>query len=181
MGKKEIMRDYDASAPIYDARYSGEQSVKIGFIIGRAKPESGSVVLDAGCGTGMLFGKLGCAKQIIGIDSSKSMLREARKKAPESVDLVLADIEALPIGDGCCDIAYSISVIQLIDDPRRGMEELLRVVKGGGRIAASILRKAPRMAELLRAYGGEFEFIDSETMKDAFIVGRKRGGSDSQS
>lgn len=173
MGKREIIRDYDASASIYDSRYSEEQSIKIGFILGRAKPEEGSVVLDAGCGTGMLFRKLCVAQQIIGIDTSISMLREARKRAPENADLVLADIEALPIADGCCDIAYSISVIQLIDDPKAGVGEMLRVVKDGGLVAASILRKSPKSGELLEEYRSKFEFIDSETMKDAFIVGRK--------
>lgn len=178
MEKRSIIRDYDASAPIYDARYSDEQMIKIGFVLGRAKPEAGSLILDAGCGTGMLFRSLGAARRIVGVDASLSMLREARKRAPEKADLILADIEALPIIDGCCDMAYSISVVQLIDDPKRGIEEVMRVLKEGGMAAISILRKSQKIREVAEAYGEELQFIDSDSMKDAFIVGRKPGRTD---
>ncbi|HPC27680.1 MAG TPA: hypothetical protein PKX17_03035, partial [Candidatus Methanomethylicus sp.] len=66
-----------------------------------------------------------------------------------------------------------ISVIQLIDDPKRGMEEIMRVLKEGGMAAISILRKSQRIGEVAEAYGGDLQFIDSDSMKDAFIVGRK--------
>ncbi len=174
MEKRDIVRDYDASAPIYDARYSEEQMIKIGFILGRAKPEEGSLILDAGCGTGMLFRSLTAARQIVGIDASISMLREARKRSPRAADLVLADIEALPIADGCCDMAYSISVIQLIKDPKKGIGEVIRAVKDGGMVAVSILKKSSKIGEVIEAYGRDYETTDSDSMKDLFIIGRKQ-------
>jgi ubiquinone/menaquinone biosynthesis C-methylase UbiE len=109
------------------------------------------------------------------------MLREARKKAPEKADLILADIEALPIIDGCFDMVYSISVIQLINNPKGGIEEIMRVLKEGGMAAISILRKSQKIREVAEAYGEELQFIDSDSMKDAFIVGMKpvrRDGED---
>lgn len=174
MEKRRIIRDYDASAPIYDARYSEEQMIKIGFVIGRAKPDQGDLVIDAGCGTGMLFRSLRGARQIVGVDASISMLREARKKATEEVDLIMADIEALPLVNGCCDMAYSISVLQLVDDPKKAIGEVMRVVRDGGIVALSILRKSDNIRDVVDAYGGDLPFTDSESMKDVFIIGRKR-------
>jgi len=54
----------------------------------------------------------------------------------------------------------------------------MRVLKEGGMAAISILRKSQKIREVAEAYGEELQFIDSDSMKDAFIVGRKPGRTD---
>jgi ubiquinone/menaquinone biosynthesis C-methylase UbiE len=67
-----------------------------------------------------------------------------------------------------------VTVLQLLDDPARGISELQRVLKEGGAAAISVLRKASfagRLGDLAPAIRGEV--YDSETMKDVFLIGRK--------
>jgi len=174
--KKEIIGNYDTTARIYDMQYRDEQSLKISFTLKRVMPRAGDTVMDAGCGTGMLFEHLDHCKLLVGVDPSINMLREAKKKARKggNTELVLGDIEALPFRGGSCDVVFCISVLQLMDDPRRGLEEILRVVKSKGSFAATLIRKA-RFAQNLNKFvkGALVELYDSESMKDVFLIGRR--------
>lgn len=79
MGKLDLVRDYDATAHLYDERYKEEQMQKINFLLDKLSPKEGDILLDIGCGTGLLFEKADC-RLIVGVDISPNMLREARKK-----------------------------------------------------------------------------------------------------
>ncbi|MCQ5373890.1 MAG: class I SAM-dependent methyltransferase [Candidatus Methanomethylicia archaeon] len=80
MGKLDLLRDYNATAHLYDERYKEEQVPKISFLLGKLKPKEKDVLLDVGCGTGLLFEKVNCGL-IVGVDISLNMLREAKKRA----------------------------------------------------------------------------------------------------
>ncbi|NHV59900.1 MAG: class I SAM-dependent methyltransferase [Candidatus Verstraetearchaeota archaeon] len=80
MGKLDLLRDYNATAHLYDERYKEEQMPKISFLLGKLKPKEKDVLLDVGCGTGLLFEKVNCGL-IVGVDISLNMLREAKKRA----------------------------------------------------------------------------------------------------
>ena len=54
--KRRIMRRYDQSAKVYDAQYREEQEAKIRTAMNNLTLSRDSVILDAGCGTGLLFG-----------------------------------------------------------------------------------------------------------------------------
>ncbi|MBC7113063.1 MAG: class I SAM-dependent methyltransferase [Candidatus Methanomethyliales bacterium] len=80
MGKLDLLRDYNATAHLYDERYKEEQMPKISFLLGKLRPKEKDLLLDVGCGTGLLFEKVNC-KLIVGVDISLNMLREAKKRA----------------------------------------------------------------------------------------------------
>ncbi|MEN3006468.1 MAG: methyltransferase domain-containing protein [Candidatus Methanosuratincola petrocarbonis] len=168
--KSRIAEDYNATAGIYDMRYREEQGLKIGFLLNRVRLKDGDTVIDAGCGTGLLLEAVsGRAKTwLVGLDSSIGMLQEARRKGVEA-DLVLGDIESMPFRDCVADAVFSVSVIQLADDPGRAVSEIRRITKAGGTIAISYLKSAG--IECPQAAGIRAAVHASETMKDIFITG----------
>ena len=55
-GKRKILRSYNAlGGRIYDIRYEAEQEAKYEVILDSLRPRSEDVILDDGCGTGLLL------------------------------------------------------------------------------------------------------------------------------
>jgi len=172
---EEIIRDYNTTASIYDDRYREEQSLKISFVMSKIRPHNGNTVIDIGCGTGMLLERLKDDGLHVGLDASSGMLREAKRKGV-CAELVLGDAQSLPFRERCFDIAYSISVLQLLDDPETTASEIIRVLRGGGAFAVSILLKlGPEKIKKITGFFGSrsssLEVYESESMKDIFLLG----------
>ena len=73
--------------------------------------QKGATILDVGCGTGQdtldLAQAVGTYGRVTGIDSSETMLQEARARAAQaqlSVKFVLADATQLPFADASFEI-----------------------------------------------------------------------------
>ncbi|MCX8182447.1 MAG: methyltransferase domain-containing protein [Candidatus Methanomethyliaceae archaeon] len=177
----ELLRDYNATAHLYDKRYRDEQIPKINFLLDKLRPKEGDILLDVGCGTGLLFERVSC-RLILGVDISINMLREAKKRAREGagskqnpfgkikdVELILADAEFLPIRSGSMDIVVSITALQLAGDQDRAIYEMLRVLKDQGSFGISIIKKA----SIPKGLPNGTEVYDMEEIKDVFCVGRK--------
>lgn len=120
--------------------------------------ERGQVVLDLGAGGGFdvfLAGpKVGAEGRVIGVDMTPEMLGKARANAEhyrretglDNVEFRLGEIEHLPLADGSVDVVLSNCVINLSPDKERVWSEIARVLKPGGRVAASdmaLLRPLP--------------------------------------
>ena len=107
--------------------------------------ETGSHVLDIGCGAGMecliasqMVGETG---RVVGLDMTPEMLDKARANAlamgAENVEFVLSEAESLPFDDESFDIVISNGVIDLIPDKDAVFDEIHRVLRSGGRIQIS--------------------------------------------
>lgn len=98
---------------------------------------AGDSVLDCATGTGDLAiefaSTVGATGRVIGTDFVPEMLAIARTKAP-SIKFEVADVTALPYDDNSFDIASISFGIRNVGDPRKGIAELARVVRPGGRI-----------------------------------------------
>lgn len=97
---------------------------------------AGQAVLDVCCGTGdVAFALARSGAQVTGLDFSEAMLGVARRRGTEgAVTFVQGDALALPFPDGsfdCVTIAYGLRNVADVD---RGLEELLRVLRPGGRL-----------------------------------------------
>jgi len=112
-------------------------------LIEEARLRPGETVLEVGCGTGVLDRWLarhtGGANRIVGLDISRYLLREAVALASkEGLEGVVTfregRAEALPFPDSSFDVAMSSTVIQRVDADRM-LQEMVRVVKPGGRVA----------------------------------------------
>jgi SAM-dependent methyltransferase len=100
--------------------------------------------LDAGCGSGTLSRYLaGCGGQILGVDASAEMVRNATLRAVEYPDRCLKfrqidSIAALPISDCSLDGILCSSVLEYVPDVRACLGEFARVLRPGGRLLVSI-------------------------------------------
>lgn len=101
--------------------------------------QDGERVLDCGCGMGfylMAMGKLRRLK-LIGLDSDFARLRWGQREGVPAA-LVRGDIYRLPFTAASLDKALLSEVLEHLDDDRRALRELYRVLKPGGILALSV-------------------------------------------
>ncbi len=99
-----------------------------------ARVEPGHRVLDCATGTGDLaiaFQKAGA--RVTGTDFVPEMLELARQKT-NAVAFEVADVTRLPYEDTTFDVASISFGIRNVGEPRKGIAEMARVVKPGGRV-----------------------------------------------
>jgi ubiquinone/menaquinone biosynthesis C-methylase UbiE/uncharacterized protein YbaR (Trm112 family) len=114
-------------------------------------PDSDSVMLEGGCGTGRMTAMLAeNCRLLVALDFSAESIRAARGKLPkalrERVLFIQADLSRLPLRSAAFDRVGSFGVYQHIPTAHAresAMEEMARVVKSrrdGGRFAYSAYR-----------------------------------------
>ncbi|GGC75415.1 methyltransferase domain-containing protein [Hoyosella rhizosphaerae] len=102
--------------------------------------QPGSTVIDVACGPGNFTSRFAEAVSpdgvAVGVDVSVPMLRRAVRtnRHPNAV-YVRADGTQLPFGDGVFDAASCYAALYLIPEPFRVVDELIRLVRPGGRIS----------------------------------------------
>jgi ArsR family transcriptional regulator len=95
------------------------------------------VVADLGCGTGLIASQLAPhVDRVIGIDSSTSMLKAARKRLAvgDNVTLLRGDLTGLPLADGICHAALLMLVLTYVSDIEPVLVEARRILKPAGRL-----------------------------------------------
>ncbi len=100
-------------------------------------PSQGMVILDAGCGTGAfldLYRNSGA--RLLGIDQSRAMLTQSKRRLGADAVVVRADASIMPYADTSVDlILLSMTLHELDEVTRRGVIlEARRVLKEDGRI-----------------------------------------------
>ena len=133
LGEPEVQ---DAVAKFYEKRYAGsgflyhsrivtQMLEGIKFRDGRYSDS----VLDVGCGTGFLS-QLYPNFDVTGIDISDEMLKRNPYRC------LKAAAEAIPFPDSSFDFVVCRSLLHHLEDPRKGLAEMVRVLKPGGRWVA---------------------------------------------
>jgi len=145
----------------------------------------GEVVVDLGSGGGLdvflAAKKVGPKGKAIGIDMTPQMLERARTSAwrqgLDNVEFHEATIDKLPLADASVDCVISNCVINLAPDKQAVFREIFRVLKPGGRVAASdIALKAPlppEVADDVMAYVG---CIAGAVLIDDYLADLKAAG-----
>jgi SAM-dependent methyltransferase len=92
-------------------------------------------VLFVAAGTGLNFVQFPPGKDIVAIDLTFSMLRQAGIRAsryPGLLQLAQADAQSLPFGDASFRTVVTASTLCSVSEPVRALHEFLRVLQPGG-------------------------------------------------
>ena len=144
-------------------------------VLGNAHVREGDVVLDVGCGDGLIaFGaleKVGPSGRVIFSDISQDLLDHSRALAEQIGELerctfVRAGAQDLsPLADGSVDVVTTRSVIIYVKPKERALREFFRVLRAGGRL--SMFEPINRFSEP-RAANVSYEGLDMSPVIDIY-------------
>jgi len=136
--KHEIIAFFDGAAPEWDSHLIVDEK-KIACILDAAGDLHGRTVLDAACGTGVLFPyyqQRGAAR-VIGVDISSEMTRIAAEKGwDSSVEILCGDMETMQVVRPCdCGVIYN--AFPHFMEPEKLAAALWRWIKPDGRLVVA--------------------------------------------
>src|SRR5690349_1215816 len=143
--KQNVARVYDLAAAGYDKPALRFFPVVAERLVDLARICEGENVLDVGTGTGVAAfaaaEKVGVSGRVIGVDIGEQILNQAFQKLdpalPGPILFLRGDMEQLEFPDGVFDAVLSASSLFFLPDMAAGLQEWMRVLKPGGRIAVS--------------------------------------------
>jgi SAM-dependent methyltransferase len=141
-------------------------------IAGMVRLDRGGRYLDLGCSAGLytrgLAARLGDRGEVVGIDISPSMLKEAARRARKmgtAPSLARADAENLPFADASFAGVVCGGSLNEFGDPARTLRERRRVLEPGGRVAImGVLKASSTRGRRLQRFlsTGGVRFFDPE-------------------
>ena len=184
--KKNIIEKYNSTSSFYDNRYSKIQKEKYKILFRNCNLNY-KTILDAGCGTGLLIeyiynlsiDKIKKKVKYIGIDISWKMLinfsnKTKKIKDIEDINLILGDIENLPLRHDIFNMIFSITSLQNLPVIKKGLSEFIRVGQKDSLLKLSILRKKLKIDDLiayLKTHTIDLKTEFLENIEDVIIQG----------
>lgn len=109
----------------------------------------GEKILDIGCGTGHMAGKIAENGALVtGVDRSEEMIRQARAAYP-AIPFEVGDAAKIPL-PGPFDAVFSNATLHWIKEPEGVVREIARLLRPGGRLVAEFGGRG-NVAEVLAA------------------------------
>jgi phosphatidylethanolamine/phosphatidyl-N-methylethanolamine N-methyltransferase len=168
-----VRRRYNRFAPVYDWFIERAQGGWWEMLWNRAE---GGRILEVGAGTGKSFPFYPYGAEMTAIDFSPGMLLRARTKAKKrdvNVRLLEMDVQRLEFEDNTFDTVTACFVFCSVPHPVRGLMEVKRVCKPGGKVlllehVISRNRMAARLMNLFNplAFWLIGDNINRETVRD---------------
>jgi trans-aconitate methyltransferase len=114
-------------------------------------PAAGERVLDVGCGMGELAGAMAArGARVTGIDPNGVLLEQAGYRHPD-VEFVEASLTGYRAAEPF-DAVFAHASLHWIHPPEQAAEDLFRLLRPGGRLAASLGGAAPAAAAMVHYY-----------------------------
>jgi SAM-dependent methyltransferase len=136
-----------------DFATAAQQIAEVGVTtVDRAGVASGDVVLDVACGAGnatIPAAKTGA--KTTGLDITPELLEAGKKSAAEhgvEIEWIHGDAQDLPFDDATFDVVLSVFGCMFAPDHRKAAEELVRVLKPGGRMLVAAWRPEGNMGRM---------------------------------
>jgi SAM-dependent methyltransferase len=108
-----------------------------GAALDAAHVTSGTRLLDAGCGAGLLALLAGLrGARVSALDAAAGQVAVARERLP-TADIREGDLEALPFADSSFDAVTAVNSIFYAANMAAAMRELVRVARPGGRVVVT--------------------------------------------
>jgi ubiquinone/menaquinone biosynthesis C-methylase UbiE len=108
-----------------------------------SRAQNGARILDVPCGGGVALRAIRPDQDVryLAVDASEKMLaraeRRAKRRSLSQVEFAVADMRALPFGDGEADLVVSYSGLHMLKDPEPAVRELARCLKPGGELVGT--------------------------------------------
>lgn len=184
--KSKIISKYNSSSAFYDNRYRKIQERKYQIILNNYDLNE-KLILDLGCGTGLLFTYFINLKNeqkdnfyfYVAIDISWKMLlifkSKLNKFKAKNGFLVLADIDALPFRENMFNTIFSLTSFQNLPNINKGVKESIRVSRDDADFKFSILKKKLNLEMLLnflKSLTEVEEIVKREDLEDIIILGK---------
>jgi demethylmenaquinone methyltransferase/2-methoxy-6-polyprenyl-1,4-benzoquinol methylase len=118
------------------------------LVVDMAEVDSGCKVIEIGCGTGFTTGEIVSRlgeETVTAVDLTPEQMAKAIARFP-SVNFIRGDAENLPFKSDTFDAAISAGSIEYWPNPLRGIEEMTRVTKSGGKVVILAPRKPDNFA-----------------------------------
>ena len=142
-----------------------------------ARIQRGQRVLDVGCGTGVLTkeiaSRVGSDGGAVGIDPNPGMLAVAAEQAGIA-EWREGIAESLPFADRSFDAVASQFALMFFRDRVRGLREMLRVLRPGGRLAVAVWNSLDSMP----AFAAEVALLEwlggrpaADALRAPFVLG----------
>ncbi len=129
---------WETNSSGYERHFSDLTGQVVGPTLDAAGVEAGMRVLDVCTGPGMLArGAAGRGATAVGLDFAEQAVAAARQRIPET-EFVQGDAQALPFEDESFDAVVCGYGIIHVPDPEAALAEMRRVLRAGGRVAASV-------------------------------------------
>ncbi|WP_422924816.1 class I SAM-dependent methyltransferase [Singulisphaera sp. PoT] len=131
--------------------HSNESSLE--HVLRASAVQPTDAVLDVACGPGLVataFAKF--AQHVTGIDLTPAMIEQARElqasRGLTNVDWRVGDVTALPFEDAAFDLVFTRYSFHHMLEPRRVLDEMVRVGKPGGRVVVvDVYSRDPEQGE----------------------------------
>jgi len=108
-------------------------------------------ILEIGSGTGRILHQLESrAKRIVGIDHAKEMLRSARRRVSDKVELIEAEAQSIPLPDFSFDYVLCLfnTFGNFEGDQNDYIQEMRRLLKTDGEIHLSVYSERARDSQV---------------------------------
>lgn len=139
---------FDLLAPIYDRLITGKIDKILLDILIQSKSKN---VLEIGAGTGRTAQDvLKYCDNVWLLDPSEKMLKKARQKLKD-VTITHGFVEKLPYKEKMFDLVYAIDSLHHWDDQIKGIEEIYRVLKPGGKFVLIDFDPTKRIGHYIKA------------------------------
>jgi SAM-dependent methyltransferase len=125
----------------------------------------GDRVLDVGSGTGALAVTAAAVEsvQVTGIERSPAYVRYAREHVDaDGVRFEVGDALSLPFSDDAFDRTLSMLVLNFVPDPAAALQQMVRVTRPAGVVAAAVWDYGDEM-QMLRTFWDAAVALDPDT------------------
>jgi ubiquinone/menaquinone biosynthesis C-methylase UbiE len=137
---------WDKASSVYEAGWNQQLKPAQDLLLKMAGLRPGNAVIDIACGTGLISFRAAAqvteTGSVLGTDISEKMIEistaAAKEKKQGNTLFARMDAEELTVPDGSFDAALCALGLMYLPDPAKGISEIYRVLKPGGRIAAAV-------------------------------------------
>lgn len=144
--------------PNVELRNSIQYAVEVPLMVRILDVPPGAWILEVGCGRGIALAALSRLRRperLVGVDVDPEALEDAARRvagAPVPIELVRADVRALPFPDGAFDVVVDFGTCYHVGRADRAVAEIARVLREGGRFLTET-RMSQAMAHPIRTSG----------------------------